>query len=135
MKRLPPRSTRTYTLFPYTTLFRSSVPSSIVGDKAGILISIGIEWGILVSCAGVAMGAMASFVINAHASRPCPCTKPIWAPPSPSQGGTGDMRIYLVVIDESPEASVEIGKASCRERVCQYVYISVWYGSLKKKKQ
>src|SRR3546814_5657600 len=23
MKRLPPRSTRTYTLFPYTTLFRS----------------------------------------------------------------------------------------------------------------
>src|SRR3546814_2324835 len=25
MMRLPPRSTRTYTLFPYTTLFRSSI--------------------------------------------------------------------------------------------------------------
>src|SRR3546814_10325871 len=60
------------------------------------------------------MGAMASFVINAHASRPCPCTKPIWAPPSPSQGGTGDMRIYLVVIDESPEASVALRFAARR---------------------
>src|SRR3546814_19090092 len=28
----------------------------------------------------------------------------------------------------------EIGRASCRERVCQYVYISVVAGSLKKKK-
>src|SRR3546814_8212484 len=54
------------------------------------------------------MGAMASCLINSHASRPCPGTKPIWAPPSPSQGGTGDMRIYLVVIDESPEASVAL---------------------------
>src|SRR3546814_11924492 len=29
----------------------------------------------------------------------------------------------------------EIGRASCRERVCQYVYISVFAVSLKKKKQ
>src|SRR3546814_9003555 len=29
MIRLPPRSTRTDTLFPYTTLFRSSVPPGI----------------------------------------------------------------------------------------------------------
>src|SRR3546814_16207734 len=29
----------------------------------------------------------------------------------------------------------EIGRASCRERVCQYVYISVVAVSLKKKKQ
>src|SRR3546814_19198141 len=28
MRRRPPRSTRTYTLFPYTTLFRSSIPGS-----------------------------------------------------------------------------------------------------------
>src|SRR3546814_14569825 len=28
----------------------------------------------------------------------------------------------------------EIGRASCRERVCQYVWISVGGGSLKKKK-
>src|SRR3546814_11264922 len=29
----------------------------------------------------------------------------------------------------------EIGRASCRARVCQYVYISVCAGSLKKKKK
>src|SRR3546814_15864650 len=33
MKRRPPRSTRTATLFPYTTLFRSNISSSI-GEAA-----------------------------------------------------------------------------------------------------
>src|SRR3546814_16288086 len=31
--------------------------------------------------------------------------------------------------------AVQIGSASCRERVCQYVYVSVVAVSLKKKKQ
>src|SRR3546814_7190867 len=36
MTRLPPRSTRTYTLFPYTTLFRSlRLGSWIGGDRDG----------------------------------------------------------------------------------------------------
>src|SRR3546814_13410195 len=30
MIRRPPRSTRTYTLFPYTTLFRSETPAEII---------------------------------------------------------------------------------------------------------
>src|SRR3546814_20049409 len=30
MIRRPPRSTRTYTLFPYTTLFRSCVPKKLL---------------------------------------------------------------------------------------------------------
>src|SRR3546814_20780686 len=34
---------------------------------------------------------------------------------------------------EHEVAAVEIGRASCRERVCQYVVISVGAGSLKKK--
>src|SRR3546814_15882940 len=33
------------------------------------------------------------------------------------------------------EAGVEIGRASCRERVCQYVSISVVAGALKKKNE
>src|SRR3546814_21146244 len=35
----------------------------------------------------------------------------------------------------APEATFEIGRASCRERVCQYVLISVGAVSLKKKRQ
>src|SRR3546814_18010005 len=35
---------------------------------------------------------------------------------------------------ENPAVENEIGRASCRERVCQYVWISVGAVSLKKKK-
>src|SRR3546814_15254741 len=39
MIRLPPRSTRTDTLFPYTTLFRSrSLRSDLVSERALIII-------------------------------------------------------------------------------------------------
>src|SRR3546814_19815717 len=40
MKRRPPRSTRTYTLFPYTTLFRSRlvVPFEDVADHRRIVL-------------------------------------------------------------------------------------------------
>src|SRR3546814_5333487 len=39
MRRRPPRSTRTDTLFPYTTLFRSAM--LIVADKEHILVLTG----------------------------------------------------------------------------------------------
>src|SRR3546814_16077712 len=35
--------------------------------------------------------------------------------------------------DEAADMMLEIGRASCRERVCQYVEISVGAGPLKKK--
>src|SRR3546814_5467037 len=43
MIRRPPRTTRTHTLFPYTTLFRSYIRS---GDNWAVTFSIGhiIEW-------------------------------------------------------------------------------------------
>src|SRR3546814_4144272 len=55
MRRLPPRSTRTYTLFPYATLFRSEKPrvaagllSSLdtadrAGDRSGAGLRLGLE--------------------------------------------------------------------------------------------
>src|SRR3546814_12528473 len=41
----------------------------------------------------------------------------------------------LLALGPYPALSLEIGRASCRERVCQYVYISVGAGSFKKKKK
>src|SRR3546814_6503663 len=47
MRRRPPRSTRTDTLFPYTTLFRSKAASAVVAgtrvqlDRARIVAPIG----------------------------------------------------------------------------------------------
>src|SRR3546814_16959341 len=43
--------------------------------------------------------------------------------------------IVVDVVLHGAARAPEIGRASCRERVCQYVYISVCAGSLKKKKK
>src|SRR3546814_8831706 len=43
MIRRPPRSTRTDTLFPYTTLFRSVQPGRLARERAGQLEVVGIE--------------------------------------------------------------------------------------------
>src|SRR3546814_16229460 len=109
MIRRPPRSTRTDTLFPYTTLFRSSVPlppaQVAVGDPAALLRRRpdirAAERRFAAATARIGVAEAARF-------------------PSLSFmgligiGGTdpGD----LVDLD-----TLEIGRASCRERVCQYV--------------
>src|SRR3546814_1943929 len=45
MRRRPPRSTRTYTLFPYTTLFRSKnqKPDWLRDKKLNILVQLSAE--------------------------------------------------------------------------------------------
>src|SRR3546814_11687378 len=43
--RLPPRSTRTYTLFPYTTLFRSSAGASMKNFKDKVAAITGASSG------------------------------------------------------------------------------------------
>src|SRR3546814_18618850 len=40
MRRRPPRSTRTDTLFPYTTLFRSEVRQLVVFERRGARIGV-----------------------------------------------------------------------------------------------
>src|SRR3546814_9847343 len=44
MIRRPPRSTRTDTLFPYTTLFRSINDLKVILDSEGIQLPL-VEWG------------------------------------------------------------------------------------------
>src|SRR3546814_15933211 len=73
MLRRPPRSTRTYTLFPYTTLFRSQEPNdqlwgavgavfaSWESDRAKVyrrLNSIPAEWGTAVNVQAMVFGNM-----------------------------------------------------------------------------
>src|SRR3546814_19653816 len=126
MIRRPPRSTRTDTLFPYTTLFRSEV------------------WRL--RPVHVPAAADVSAVLQ-----------------SQSQGSAVVRSRHRARLDDSaPSAAVrlqgiadrcrdrtrrghshgverrrlrEIGRASCRERRCQYVKISVVAGHLKKKKK
>src|SRR3546814_19628313 len=92
MIRRPPRSTRTDTLFPYTTLFRSmtEVPSSkarvlFVDDEPRVLTTMRILFRARYELFFAESGAAALELLK---------TQPI---------------------------DVKIGRASCRERVCQYV--------------
>src|SRR3546814_20996747 len=108
MIRRPPRSTRTDTLFPYTTLFRSRAcrfRRRPFVDK---------QW-------------TTHFVASADE-----LSKEITSCPEPS--------VCTVSSGRPPSASIarssppEIGRASWRERVCQYVSISVVAVALNKKK-
>src|SRR3546814_21044967 len=99
MIRRPPRSTRTDTLFPYTTLFRSTKCDSPQrqleigrgGDDRGVVAAEFEDRFAETARHALADGA-------AHACRT----------------GCRDHR-QTRIVDE------QIGRASCRERVCQYV--------------
>src|SRR3546814_15600976 len=98
MLRRPPRSTRTDTLFPYTTLFRSALLESL-RDRS----------------------------ITVHA-RGIAAPKDLDAPQRVAVGGGlyGEMCAGCnlgpgVERSELSQGLYQIGRASCRARVCQYV--------------
>src|SRR3546814_15564496 len=99
MIRRPPRSTRTHTLFPYTTLFRSDP------DPADVDHATSGRTG-----TNLLVGNVARMVVN-----------------HPWIGVREDHRLLHVFrclangALAGVSATQEIGRASCRERVCQYV--------------
>src|SRR3546814_16014857 len=109
MRRRPPRSTRTDTLFPYTTLFRSMVAPllKVMFDPCCpiklFVIVVGEEpENVVVELAAVEMLPATFDTLSKVTDDPVVvATSPVTSP--------------LTV----PESS--IGRASCRARVCQYV--------------
>src|SRR3546814_20560161 len=106
MLRPPPRSTRTYTLFPYTTLFRSYPLFGFVGP--GIDKAAGRD-------VARAFGGHLRFLelVQQHAI---------------VGGEVGDHRVgidagLVLVLDRLAPADVENGRGSCWERGWQYVEI------------
>src|SRR3546814_14209039 len=112
MIRRPPRSTRTDTLFPYTTLFRSRLRRQVHG-----LHGDGLH--------------------RRHRRGRAQDRRP------PEGGGLmvqslksrltllGRLLGLLTLDGGLRLTDAEIGRASCRARVCQYVYISVVAESLR----
>src|SRR3546814_16345538 len=77
MIRRPPRSTRTDTLFPYTTLFRSRITATILATGPSMLSRIdcnGASHGIdePPACAGVAVATITKAAVAASATRLVP---------------------------------------------------------------
>src|SRR3546814_13913102 len=103
MIRRPPRATRTDTLFPYTTLFRSGTAVVLVEQRAARALSVADR-------AIVLRGGRC--VMDGRSSELRDRLSEIEA--MYLSGGT------TAAHDEEDDVG-EIGRASCRERVCQYV--------------
>src|SRR3546814_16174156 len=106
MNRRPTRCTRTYTLFPYTTLFRS--PTRVPA----------MDWGAHLDTAALAaiLGAVCGWFVPAVVGR------------LPEPENAAETKVTYAELAASPRIgwwtalwSAEIGRASCRERVCQSV--------------
>src|SRR3546814_12541046 len=123
MIRRPPRSTRTDTLFPYTTLFRSYSPSKPEGRRSK-------------KARGSVSRVLSTLLrgIGGHSSRPHIAarlkqpTRAVWAEiawgllPAPPLFGLAPGGVYHAVpVAGAAVRFYQIGSASCRERVCQYV--------------
>src|SRR3546814_12008366 len=118
MIRRPPRSTRTYTLFPYTTLFRSTVLTGTLNPATGaytvvqnapIVHAEGLNENNQEFTFGYQVtdgdGDTATGSLNVSVDDDTPIAGPS----------------TLSTVDEGGLAGGQIGRASCRERVCQYV--------------
>src|SRR3546814_16230989 len=116
MIRRPPSSTRTDTLFPYTTLFRSSARANDIFPILGFLAAMASlamplnAWLVGFILAGAVVAAVHHAEVIAHR-----VGEPF-----------GTLIPALAV-------TVKIGSAPCRERMGQYVSISLIAVSLKTK--
>src|SRR3546814_12456876 len=135
MIRPPPRSTRTDTRFPYTALFRSEGELRTDNHRPGVALgrsSCSIKWK---------QEAIHQYIagVPANGARPA---QPGWKPALDAwaagkrvvkligfDAGAKDKRRTGISGDDKYEhlfllrelGLAKIGRASCRERVCQYV--------------
>src|SRR3546814_13018241 len=120
MIRRPPRSTRTDTLFPYTTLFRSGRPDVApqkqrLDENSGaclVLKSIRSPGDFSRSDMH---GRSTAMTISAYLST---------LTPNPGEPETIQIRLE----GARARAGQQSGRASCRDRVCQYGEVSVVAG-------
>src|SRR3546814_12175045 len=116
MIRRPPRSTRTDTLFPYTTLFRSTLQRL---DLLAVLVAVALS------------GDRRAVVLRRMDDLPAVHGTVLRAGFVPQLGALPGARIAVgavyVLLNRGAVgtgdriAREEIGRASCRERVGQYV--------------
>src|SRR3546814_15221792 len=122
MIRLPPRSTRTDTLFPYTTLFRSATQaaaavSAPAQQRTVTSIRVDgsqrIEPATVLSYTKLQVGQPLSNAYLDQALRDL-LNSGLFADVAIDGAQTGEL---VIRIKENPQ----IGRASCRGRVCRYV--------------
>src|SRR3546814_13635155 len=116
MIRRPPRSTRTDTLFPYTTLFRSPLPTGLPESREAIVAI----------AESANPNVLASNYNELAAQRSVREFEGELLPSVELQGSIGYQHERTTRSSEGSTAEVlagvrEIGRASCRERGCPNV--------------
>src|SRR3546814_16668501 len=115
MIRRPPRSTRTDTLFPYTTLFRSVILSGILSS----MLPVALPRPLVQITLGAVIGLVADWRVTLDPEiffllfLPQLLFLDGWRIPREELFKYGKTILGL--------ALGQIGRASCRERVCKYV--------------
>src|SRR3546814_17391080 len=112
MLRPPPRSTRTDTLFPYTTLFRSKVEEILLHISMLAVEVIRSLRGSMIPKRGVndvffLKSMFGQRMLDVHEQH---------------RASGGLLRSgFFKLVERRQGHFMQIGRASCRERVCQYV--------------
>src|SRR3546814_15240930 len=112
MIRRPPRSTRTDTLFPYTTLFRSECRFA---GKAAQHPGVGIEH----LAENVKIGDTFSLGMRADGGNESAPEAVVDVLGGVDAKALDMERGYPLLVDVDHPGEDKIGRASCRERVCQ----------------
>src|SRR3546814_18689575 len=125
MIRRPPRSTRTDTLFPYTTLFRSAVPARGLKLSVKDLPAAQIRKRYMAHVHGIGFRIVGeSFAALPSAQRVT--LSGFSQRNDPATGQVRDDYLYSVSVERHDweriafsALEVKIGRASCRGRVCR----------------
>src|SRR3546814_14179166 len=128
--RVPPRSTRTDTRFPYTALFRAPREERADREQRGQRVGEDMEIGraeiivvaVVVSVVMVMSVVVAVVMVPAHQQQRADDIDQ--KPEHRDERRAREIDAHR--IDQPPEGfdRAEIGRASCRARVYQYVWIS-----------
>src|SRR3546814_18292754 len=112
MIRRPPRSTRTDTLFPYTTLFRSLVTAQYRFGQRLSVKEIAADTDASRQPIMAALNRLeAEGFVRIIPQVGCAVANP----------GREEIADFYLMFERMEGLLAEIGRASCRERVCQYV--------------
>src|SRR3546814_14863438 len=121
MIRLPPRSTRTDTLFPYTTLFRSQI-AKYVGKQLRYMQNPRAEAiRSLLETFDAAWATQLDTLLDDNGGRVKESIGSLVGPRNTIAHGRNSEVSFGRLGPWVKDAEKKIGRASCRERVCRYV--------------
>src|SRR3546814_11614197 len=125
MIRRPPRSTPNYTRYPYTTRCRSGGDEGSGPQDCSLGQALRLQFPVEVSDLYGRLSTHVAYISGESAGKFQFCLGECFGRSAPRFLHHLAKLVWIIIVGIQ-----EIGRASCRERMCQYVYISVVAGKL-----